>query len=91
MTLPVSFVQRFVGEIETVVCEQVSTKIVEIGNAVRGRVVFERDNFSPNNPAFGWDGRVNGKLADPSVYIYTVEVMCENGVPYSYKGNVTLL
>ncbi|MBS1564072.1 MAG: gliding motility-associated C-terminal domain-containing protein, partial [Bacteroidetes bacterium] len=56
-----------------------------------GRVVFERDNFPPNNPAFGWDGRVNGKLADPGVYIYTVEVMCENGVPYSYKGNVTLL
>lgn len=56
-----------------------------------GRVVFERDNFAPNNPAYGWDGRVNGKMADPGVYIYTVEVMCENGVPYSYKGNVTLL
>jgi hypothetical protein len=56
-----------------------------------GRIVFERDNFPPNNPAFGWDGRVDGKLADPGVYIYTVDVMCENGVPYSYKGNVTLL
>jgi gliding motility-associated-like protein len=56
-----------------------------------GRVVFERDNFAPNDPAFGWDGRVNGRPADPGVYIYTVEVLCENGVPYSYKGNVTLL
>ena len=56
-----------------------------------GRIVFERANFAPNNPTFGWDGRVDGRLADPGVYIYTVEVMCENGVPYSYKGNVTLL
>jgi gliding motility-associated-like protein len=56
-----------------------------------GKVVFERNNFPPNSSDFGWDGRVNGKMADTGVYIYTVDVMCENGVPYSYKGNVTLL
>ncbi|KAA2240707.1 PKD domain-containing protein [Chitinophaga agrisoli] len=55
-----------------------------------GRIVFERSNFAPNSPDFGWDGRVNGKLADTGVYVYTVEVICENGVPYTYKGNVTL-
>lgn len=56
-----------------------------------GRVVFEKNNFAPNNPAYGWDGMFNGKLADTGVYIYTVDVICENGVPYTYKGNVTLL
>ena len=56
-----------------------------------GKMVFERSNFPPNTPGFGWDGRVNGKMADTGVYIYTVDVICENGVPYSYKGNVTLL
>lgn len=56
-----------------------------------GKVVFERNNFSPNDPAYGWDGNVNGKPADMGVYVYTVQVICENGTPYFYKGNVTLL
>ena len=55
-----------------------------------GRVVFERNNFAPNDPAYGWDGMINGKPADMGVYVYTVEVVCENGTPYFYKGNVTL-
>jgi gliding motility-associated-like protein len=55
-----------------------------------GKIVFEKNNFPPNSPDFGWNGQVNSKLADPGVYIYTVEVVCENGVPYTYKGNVTL-
>jgi gliding motility-associated-like protein len=56
-----------------------------------GRIVFERNNFQPNDPSFGWNGQVNGKRGDTGVYVYTVEVMCENGAPYTYKGNVTLL
>jgi gliding motility-associated-like protein len=56
-----------------------------------GRIVFEKNNFAPNDPAYGWDGYVNGKLADMGVYVYTVEVVCDNGTPYTYKGNVTLL
>lgn len=55
-----------------------------------GKVLFERSNFPPNNTSFGWDGRVNGRPADTGVYIYTVDVICENGVPYTFKGNVTL-
>jgi gliding motility-associated-like protein len=56
-----------------------------------GKIVFEKNNFPANDPAFGWDGFVNGKIADMGVYVYTVEVTCENGTPFSYKGNVTLL
>lgn len=56
-----------------------------------GRIVFEKNNFPPNDASFGWDGQVNGKPGDTGVYIYTIDVMCENGVPYTYKGNVTLL
>jgi len=55
-----------------------------------GKVMFERSNFPPNSPDFGWDGTVNGRLADSGVYVYTAEVLCENGVPYTFKGNVTL-
>ncbi|MCK7555585.1 PKD domain-containing protein [Chitinophaga sedimenti] len=55
-----------------------------------GQLMYERNNFAPNSPQFGWDGMVKGRKADVGVYVYTVEVVCENGVPYSYKGNVTL-
>lgn len=56
-----------------------------------GRIVFEKNNFPPNDPAYAWDGYINGKLADMGVYVYTVDVVCENGTPYTYKGNVTLI
>lgn len=55
-----------------------------------GKVVFERSNFPPNSPDFGWDGMIDGHMADSGVYVYTAEVICENGVPYTFKGNVTL-
>ncbi|RYY90645.1 MAG: T9SS type B sorting domain-containing protein, partial [Chitinophagaceae bacterium] len=56
-----------------------------------GEVVFERANFPPNDPSYGWDGKVKGKISQPEVFIYTAEVVCENGITYTYKGNVSLL
>ncbi len=56
-----------------------------------GQIVFERSNFPPNAPAYGWNGKVNGVLAEPGVFVYTAEVICDNGIPYFYKGNVTLI
>ncbi len=56
-----------------------------------GQLVFERNNFAPNEPSFGWDGRVRGVPQPPGVYVYTAEVICENNVPYTYKGNTTIL
>lgn len=55
-----------------------------------GRIMFERSNINANDAASGWDGRVDGRMADTGVYVYTVEVVCENGTLYTYKGNVTL-
>jgi len=56
-----------------------------------GELVFEKENFSPDDPKFGWDGRVRGVPATPDVFVYTAEVFCDNGIPYTYKGNVTIL
>ncbi|WP_165917141.1 gliding motility-associated C-terminal domain-containing protein [Flaviaesturariibacter aridisoli] len=56
-----------------------------------GELVFEKNEVPPNDPRFGWDGRVIGRPPVPDVYVYTVEVLCENGIPYTYKGNVTIL
>lgn len=56
-----------------------------------GQVVFERNNFAPNDVAAGWDGTIGGKPASPDVYVYTCEVVCENDISYTYKGNVSIV
>lgn len=56
-----------------------------------GQVVFERANFNANDPNFGWDGRINGALTVPEVYVYTCEVLCEDETPFIYKGNVSII
>jgi gliding motility-associated-like protein len=56
-----------------------------------GELVFEKTNFQPNDPANGWDGKIRGIIQGPDVFVYTVEVLCDNGIPYFYKGNVSLL
>ena len=59
---------------------------------IKGETRIAMPNIgSPNDPTAGWDGRVRGVPASPDVYVYTVEVLCENQIPYTYKGNVTLL
>ena len=55
-----------------------------------GQLVFERNNVAANDPGQGWDGRVNGKPANPDVYVYTAEVVCTGGSVFEKKGNVTL-
>jgi gliding motility-associated-like protein len=54
-----------------------------------GELVYERSNISPNGE--GWDGRIRGVMANSDVYVYTAEVLCDNDVPFTYKGNVTLI
>ena len=56
-----------------------------------GELIFERTNFLSNDNSYGWDGKINGTLVNPDVFVYTAEVLCENGTPIFLKGNVTLL
>jgi len=56
-----------------------------------GEVVFEKINFPPNNPAYGWNGKIKGIEGPPDVFVYTAEVICDNGTAYTYKGNVSLI
>jgi gliding motility-associated-like protein len=56
-----------------------------------GELVFEKTNFPPNDPAFGWDGKIRGVTGPGEVYVYTADVVCDNDVINTYKGNVTLL
>ena len=56
-----------------------------------GELIFEKSNFPPNSSQYGWNGKIRGVLATPDVFVYTAEVLCENDVPFTYKGNVTLI
>ena len=56
-----------------------------------GQVVFERSNFYANDPASGWDGLVGGKQVSSDVYIFVIDVICNNGEVITKTGNVTLL
>lgn len=56
-----------------------------------GELVFEKNNFPPNDPAFGWNGKIRGATGPAEVYVYMADVVCENDLINTYKGNVTLL
>lgn len=56
-----------------------------------GQTVFERKNFAANDQTAGWNGMINGKPADPDVYVYVVELICENATIIPYRGNVALI
>lgn len=56
-----------------------------------GEKVFERNNFPPNDPYFGWDGMYKGKQAALAAYVYYFSVDLENGVKKEYKGTVVLI
>ena len=56
-----------------------------------GELVFERKDFPANDPSMGWDGTHRGKKANPDVYVYTVEWVCENSTIIPSRGNVALI
>ncbi len=56
-----------------------------------GELLFERRNFAANDPAAGWDGTAKGKPANPDVYIYMIEFICENAAIVPFRGNVMLM
>jgi hypothetical protein len=45
----------------------------------------------PNDPSMGWDGMFKGQPASPDVYVYMMEIICENNVVIPIKGDITLL
>ena len=56
-----------------------------------GELVFEKTNFLPGDQSNGWDGKVRGKPAAQDIFVYICEVICEKGIPATFKGNVAVL
>ncbi|MBI1341460.1 MAG: PKD domain-containing protein [Terrimonas sp.] len=56
-----------------------------------GGIVFEKQNFPANDASAGWDGTFNGKAANNDVYVYQLEIYCQNGELIKMDGNVALI
>lgn len=56
-----------------------------------GEVVFEQQNFPVNNPMYGWNGKYKGNKPVPDVYVYQVEIFCENSQIVHFEGNIALI
>lgn len=56
-----------------------------------GQKVFEKQNFTANDPSAGWDGIINGQKGQQDVYTYIIEFVCNNSNVVPFKGNVSLL
>ncbi len=56
-----------------------------------GNLVFQQQNVPPNDPLYGWDGKVKGKTAAAGIYIYFAEVELVNGRRVLQSGETLLL
>jgi gliding motility-associated-like protein len=56
-----------------------------------GELVYEKRDFMVNDASAGWNGTYKGKPANPDVYIYLIEFVCNNASIVPYRGNVTLI
>lgn len=57
-----------------------------------GNKVFERYNFAPNSPSFGWNGDTKDKQTlDSAVFVWIVEATCDVGQKVEAKGTVVVV
>jgi len=56
-----------------------------------GTMVFQKQNFQPNDPKFGWNGYYHGALMTPAVFVYYAEIELIDGRRLLYKGDITLV
>jgi gliding motility-associated-like protein len=55
-----------------------------------GEVIFENEDFQPNEPTQGWDGFFNNEKLNPNVFVFFAEIEFKDGFVKIYKGDVTL-
>jgi gliding motility-associated-like protein len=56
-----------------------------------GEIVFEKSNLYANDVSSGWNGTYKGTKLTPDVFVYTMDVICDNNTVLTFKGNVSLL
>jgi hypothetical protein len=58
-----------------------------------GERVHEAYNFKPNDPSYGWNGKIGGTgdTMAPAVFVYYAEIELIDGRKILYEGDVTLI
>ncbi|MEM9822599.1 MAG: gliding motility-associated C-terminal domain-containing protein, partial [Bacteroidota bacterium] len=56
-----------------------------------GEMIYTRELFSPNDPAYGWDGTLDGVALNPAVFIYYAKIKFIDGRVEEFSGDVTLI
>lgn len=58
-----------------------------------GDLVFSRENFSPNDPQYGWNGVMNNKIiSDAAGFAYIIEISCPaSNTPSLKKGTILMI
>ncbi|HRN79454.1 MAG TPA: PKD domain-containing protein [Ferruginibacter sp.] len=56
-----------------------------------GEIVYQRNDFMANDASAGWDGTYKGQKLTPDVFVYVIEILCDNNQLLPFKGNVTLI
>jgi gliding motility-associated-like protein len=56
-----------------------------------GELVFQKENFPPNDESLGWDGFFKGKKMNSNVFVVVVSVVFKNGEVEVYKKDLTLM
>ena len=56
-----------------------------------GRLIYQADELPPNNPLEGWDGRQKGQNAPEGVYVFTAELLYDDGESRLTTGSFSLL
>ncbi|MCB9285012.1 MAG: choice-of-anchor L domain-containing protein [Lewinellaceae bacterium] len=56
-----------------------------------GESVYQYAHFQPNDPAFGWDGKLRGQDVDPAVFTWYAEIEMIDGRVELFEGSVALV
>jgi gliding motility-associated-like protein len=56
-----------------------------------GQLVYSRENFQANDPTAGWDGRFRGAALPPDVFVYVIDLVCDNQTIITLKGDIMLV
>lgn len=56
-----------------------------------GTVVFQKEDFAPNDPLAGWDGYFRGTRIPSSIVVYSLELELPNGEEYIESGELAVI
>lgn len=56
-----------------------------------GELMFQRQNFQPNDPVKGWNGRLKGRRVQAGAYVWVAVVEYFDGTQQQFSGAVTVV